>query len=298
MCWTRFGVSSARNERTGVRLSISNLAWAPERDEEVAVLLRRLGVGGVELAPTKVWPRPVEASAREVRDYRRFWESRGIRIVALQALLFGRPDLLLFGSAEGRRDLADYLAGLVRLAAALGAGVLVFGSPKNRQAGSLPAADAERVAIDFFRRVGAVARGAGTAVCLEANPEAYGCDFITRAAQAGRLVEAVGEPGFGLHLDAGGMALCGEPPGPVLRRFGHLTRHFHVSEPHLTVVGEGGADHAAFANALRSVPYAGWVSIEMKQPDDADVLGRLEEALHFTRRAYGDRSGHRRGREP
>ena len=54
---------------------------------------------------------------------------RGVSVVALQALLFGRPDLVLFESPERRSATLDYLEGVLRLASWLGAGPLVFGSP-------------------------------------------------------------------------------------------------------------------------------------------------------------------------
>ena len=48
------------------------------------------GVRGVEIAPTKWRARPFDASADEIAEYRRSWEDRGLRIVSLQSLLFGR----------------------------------------------------------------------------------------------------------------------------------------------------------------------------------------------------------------
>ena len=80
---------------TTVQLAISNLAWSSELEPSVAAMLAAQRVAGIEVAATQVWQRPLAASRREVLDYRRFWTSRGIRIVALQSLLAGRPDLEL-----------------------------------------------------------------------------------------------------------------------------------------------------------------------------------------------------------
>jgi hypothetical protein len=81
-----------------VRLAVSNIAWEPHEDDAVAEVLRREGVSGVEIAPTKWRARPFDASADEIAEYRRSWEDRGLRIVSLQSLLFGRSDLQLFGT--------------------------------------------------------------------------------------------------------------------------------------------------------------------------------------------------------
>ena len=269
-----------------MRLAVSSLAWPPEADAAVAETLRRCRVGGVELAPTKVWPKPLEASEAAVREYRRFWERHGLRVVALQAILFGRPDLTVFEDEAKRAETIDYLAGMCRLAGWLGAGVLVFGSPKNRLVGSLSPAQADTIARDFFTRVGERAAKCDTAVCIEPNPVEYGCDFVTRTEDAARLVAAVNHPGFGLHGDAGGMALSGDSPD-LLTRYGRTLRHFHISEPHLVPIGQGGVDHTALAAALQAGGYKRWVSIEMKPVVDMPLAAAVENAVRLAQRLYG-----------
>ena len=112
-------------------------------------VLRAHGITGIEVAPTKVWPKPLDATDAETVVYRRWWEDRGFRIVAAQSLLFGRPDLTVFGPPEIYRQTLDYLGGIVRLCARLGAEALVFGSPKNRRRGDLSRLAAWPTAVAF-----------------------------------------------------------------------------------------------------------------------------------------------------
>ena len=91
-----------------MRLAVSNIAWPREQDAAVADVLAGLGVSGIEVAPTKIWPKPLEATDADVAAARRFWADRGIEIVAAQALLFGRPGLPLFESAETRQRMRDW----------------------------------------------------------------------------------------------------------------------------------------------------------------------------------------------
>jgi sugar phosphate isomerase/epimerase len=268
-----------------IRLAISNLAWPVEADAAVAGVLKRCGGGGVELAPTKVWPKPLEVSETAAREYRGWWEQHGLRVVALQAILFGRPDLTLFESDEKRAETQAYLAGMCRLAGWLGAEVLVFGSPKNRLIGAMPPAVTGSVAGEFFRRVGEAAAKCGTAVCIEPNPVEYGCDFITCSAEGVRLVERVNHPGFGLHLDAGGMTLSNDP-SELLTRQGRMLRHFHISEPHLQPIGRARVDHAGLAAALRAGGYERWVSIEMKPVPDMAPEEAVESAVRLAQELY------------
>jgi sugar phosphate isomerase/epimerase len=248
-------------------------------------VLCRCEVSGVELAPTKLWPKPLEVTEAEVLSYRRFWEGRSLRVVALQAILFGRSDLTIFENAAKRTKTLEYLDGMCRLAGWLGAAVLVFGSPKNRLVGSMPLAVADAVASEFFWRVGESAAKYGTAVCIEPNPVEYGCDFVTRAAEGARLVELVNNPGFGLHLDSGGMTLSGDPP-ELLARYGPTLRHFHISEPHLQPIAHSPVDHAKLAAALRAGGYGGWVSIEMRPVQGVPPAEAVEAALRLAHQLY------------
>ncbi|XXF80658.1 sugar phosphate isomerase/epimerase [Myxococcaceae bacterium GXIMD 01537] len=270
-----------------MKLAASNIAWAREHDDAVGAMLCELGFAGVEIAPTAVWPQPLQASDDDLRRYRDSWEARGLRIVALQALLFGRMDLAIFGDAAKRQETFDYLAGMIRLGGKLGAGALVFGSPKNRLVGALSPAQVEDIALPFFHGLGQIAAEHGTALCIEPNPTVYACDWVTTSLHGRELVAKVGSPGFCLHLDAGGMTLSQESVDATLEQTMRTARHFHVSEAQLAPIGSGTVEHEAFAAALRRAEYDRWVSVEMRTPTGPEPLKQLRDALAVARRVYG-----------
>jgi len=271
-----------------VRIAISNIAWRADEDLAVRALLASRGIDAVEVAPAKIGPRPAELGADALRRYRDFWAERGIEIVAMQALLFGRSDLTLFGDDAARNELFDYLARIVRLGGALGAKALVFGSPCNRKRGALDEAQAARIGAEFFRRVGEVALEAGTCLCIEPNPPEYGCDWIHNAAQARELVERTAHAGFGLHIDAAALHMAGEDAEQINASAGRM-RHFHASQPHLAPVAAGTVvPHERYAAALRACGGARVVSVEMRQVEATHSnLSHLERALDFVQAIYG-----------
>lgn len=274
-----------------VKPCISNIAWDSAEEPAIARLLADLGVQHVEVAPTKTWPQPLSASDAELDAYRRFWSDHGIQISAMQALLYGREDLVLFQGPAQRRALLQYLRGIFHVGARLGAGPLVFGSPKNRRRGGLPTLDADAIAVEFFAAAGRAAYEAGTVLCIESNPPDYGCDWITTTEEAERLVRAVATPGFALHLDAGGMLLAQEDGAAAIRRYGPSARHFHISEPFLGAVGEGGVDHVALAGELRGIEYDHLVSIEMRHDATRDARTEVTRVLTFLLEVYGAARG-------
>jgi sugar phosphate isomerase/epimerase len=269
-----------------VRLAISNIAWDVSEDDAVGAVLREAGVNAVELAPTKYWPAPCDPNAAAIAEVRRRWEDRGQRIVALQSLLFGRPELSIFGDEAVRRETSAYLERMLRIAAGLGAGPLVFGSPRNRDKGERTFDQAVAEAADFFRPLARLAHDLGTVIGFEPNPAAYACNFANTVAEALAMVEAVDHPGFALHLDIGIMHLNGESPAEAVPKARSRLAHVHVSEPQLAAVPAGVVDHRAAAASLNASDWGGFVSIEMRGGDDGRNVDRARRAITFAREVY------------
>ena len=268
-----------------MKLAVSNIAWPAEQDAAVAGVLKSLGVRGLEVAPTKLFPQPLDAAPADIDGVRGFWQAHGIEVVAAQSLLFGRPELTLFESDETRRETHAYLSHIIQLCAKLGAGPLVFGSPKNRRRGDVPHDEAFAVAVEFFDDLADIAQAEDTCLVFEANPPQYGADFCTTAAGAIDLVSAVNHPNFRLHLDTACMTLAGDPL-PEAFAASPLLQHFHISAPNLDPPSAtDGVDHAAFAKMLRKHRPAGWVSLEMKTVTPFD-LEAFADTIRFVKETY------------
>ena len=267
-------------------LAASNIAWEPAENDAVAKVLLAAGFTGVEIAPTKRWESPIEATKKEIASYKAEWQKRGLKIVALQSLLFGRSDLQLFGNTVVRRALGEYMMGLIEMASGLGATALVFGSPKNRQRKSMPVSEAMGVAAEFFREIGAFAASHGCVVCIEPNPPSYDCDFINTTAEAVALIELIASRGVKVQGDVGAMLSMEEDPATALKSAGGWIGHFHVSEPVLAEIANVGANEAA-ASALRQSKYRGWVSIEMRAASSGSRVEAVARAAGKVASMYG-----------
>ena len=273
-----------------MKVAISAIAWEPHENERICRILRDRNITGVEIAPTKIWPDLAAASDRSIAQCRVWWQEQGLRIVALQSLLYGRPDLNIFGNCDVKRRTLEYLDHGIRIASGLGARVLVFGSPKNRRPGQMEPSAALDGAAEFFSELGARAHAAGVCIGLEPNPEAYGCDFIRTAREARRLVRRVASPGFQLHLDTAILTMNGEDIHAELENSLTNLVHLHISEPMLGVVGEGPVDHAKVHRSIEMLKYPGWISIEMRSGWFPDNTVSVARALDFVIRTYAPAS--------
>lgn len=269
-----------------MKLSVSNIAWRPEEESRVAAYLSEAGVRHVEIAPPRIPAAGDELTPGDVERYRAFWAGYGVTVVAMQALLFGRPDLLVFGPPEVRQATLDHLSRMIRIASDLGASVLVFGSPVNRRVGETGSSDVRRIEKEFFSRLGDEAAAAGVSFCVEPNPVEYGCDYLQTIRNVRELYARVPSEGLGIHIDTGSMTLAGETPGDLEALDSEAIRHVHVSEPGLALTGTGGVDHASFARALHRKEYGGCISIEMRSVADGENLDRVRIAVEYVRRVY------------
>ena len=265
-------------------LSFSHIAWSPEDETRAIEQLLELGVVEMEVAPRRAFGDPMMASEAHVRAVADAYRDQGMRIGSFQALLFGAEGVELFRSPDERDRMKQFLMAVGKVAGWCGAGPMVFGSPKNRLKGELSHADALKQAIPFFREVGDACAEAGSCLVMEANPEAYGADFCTRLEQAAELVASVNSPGFGLHVDAGGLSMSGEDFVPVVRQAAPWIRHVHASQPNLASFADPTREHARLAQVLREISYSGSISIEMRSQPEG--FAAVTQAIQFVQNTY------------
>ena len=271
-----------------MKISISNIAWKNEEEQEVSRIMQTMGLKGVEVVPTRIAHDPTLLEGNALQHYRKFWNDKGITIVALQALLFGKPGLTLFDSDMQLHKTLEHLKKMIDVGNVLGAKVLVFGSPKNRKTRGRPADEVRAIAIPFFRELGQYAARYGMKLCIEPNPPEYDSDFIVTAQEAMALVDAVGSQGFGLHIDTGALVLTGEGCARIVE-YGDAIAHIHVSTPYLRPLTKADeAEQRRCAEALRSIRYSNWVSIEMKADGkQGDNIAIVRDSLELISAIYG-----------
>jgi D-psicose/D-tagatose/L-ribulose 3-epimerase len=267
-----------------MKLAVSNIAWTDAIHDEALAILLKHRVRGVEVAPTRLWPAWQNMSISTAERIRKEFVAAGLEIPAMQSLLYGIPQLNIFGDDTTKSALSTHLERLFPVARALGVRTLVFGSPRNRDRSGLTNSESFTQAVEFFRRVAQHACQHDVILCVEPNPPQYGANFITNWREALALVKAVDTDGFGLHLDTGCIYMNGDDPAEAVRECRDAICHFHVSEPLLADFSSPEIDHQSAARSLRDIDYEGWVSIEMRC--GKTPLTALDGALEFVASAY------------
>lgn len=268
-------------------ISISNIAWDISDEEQAARTMRQLGLGFVDVAPTKYFREPAIEDKASVTAIRSLWKSRGFKIAGMQSLLFARPDLRMFGSREQRQEMVAYLTRIMDVASWLDCTKLVFGSPKNRDTMGRSSREVTDIASDFFQTLGVEAGRRNLLFCVEAAPQAYGGNFLTTTEEVGRAVAAVDHPNIALQWDTGAILLGEENPHALASTFGGFVGHIHLSEPGLEPLGSFSSDAHQEIHAARRIEAGTMVhTIEMKQIGASALDETIYRAVNFAKETY------------
>jgi sugar phosphate isomerase/epimerase len=267
-----------------MKLSLSNIAWNDTDEPKVFKLLQDNKVSGIEIAPTRIWPAWQGANSHHASQIKLAYKKLGFDIPALQAILFDKPNLQLFGDPENQYELLTHIEKVASYAKSFGAKSLVFGSPKNRDRGTLSKAQAFSKGVDFFRRAGEVCMQHGVQLCLEPNPTIYSCNFMTQWQEILDMVNEVSLDGLAVHLDTACISLEGDNIIEAIETCEGKISHFHITEPNLGDFSKPTLDHAVIGKALKKSHYTGWLSVEMRRSENP--LKSVQEAIEKVKNWY------------
>lgn len=251
-----------------MNLSISNIAWGAEHDEEMYQFLMEAGYNGLEIAPTRIFPEAPYDHISEAKDWaQELKETYGLVVPSMQSIWYGHQEKI-FGTKEERRVLIDYTKKAVDFAEAIGCRNLVFGNPRNRDtedvAGNYP------TAIEFFKEIGDYASEHNAVIAIEANPVIYNTHFLNTTEQAVEMAYKSGSEGVKVNIDLGTI-IYNEESIDYLKQIPEFINHVHISEPGLVLI-EKRELHNKLFEILYRIGYERFVSIEMGNKGDLDAV--------------------------
>lgn len=222
------------------------------------------GYTGLEIAPFTISDYVTDISSARRAEVRRQADQAGLEIVGAHWLLAKTEGFYMTSpDAEVRRKTTEYFGHLARFCADLGAGVMVCGSPQQRNL--LPGVthdEAMKYAADVFGAVVPVLEETEVTIALEPLAPSE-TDFMQTADVAVELAEMIGSPQVRLHLDCKAMSSESTPIAELIRRHHAMLAHFHANDANLQGPGFGDVDFMPILEALGEVDYRGWVSVEV-----------------------------------
>ncbi len=203
----------------------------------------------------------------DVAELKRALDDAGLQAIVCGA--FGPDRDLANADPRLRQNAATYVQWLVDAAAELGSAVAA--GPMYSSVGKAHLSTAAEREAEWDRAVSglqALAAYAGQrGVKLAFEPlNRFETDMINVVGQGLALIEDVGSPYLGFHLDTFHMHLEEKDSAAAVRMAGNRLFHFHACENDRGIPGTGQVQWQPIAEALRDIHYEGAVVIESFTP--------------------------------
>lgn len=242
-----------------IKLSISNIGWGADHDNEMYQYLKDVGYQGLEIAPTRIFPNNPYDRLAEAKDWaEKLKTDYGLEISSMQSIWYGRQERI-FGTKEERCLLIDYTKKAILFAEAVGCKNIVFGCPRNRDTDDV--LGNYTIAIDFFREIGDYALEHDTIVAIEPNPVIYNTHFLNTTEQAVEMAYKSNSEGIKVNVDLGTI-IYNEEDINYLKQIPEYINHVHISEPGLKTIEKRDL-HSQTFSLLKKIDYDRYLSIEM-----------------------------------
>jgi D-psicose/D-tagatose/L-ribulose 3-epimerase len=253
-----------------MKFALCNEVLQPLPFEQQCAVAAALGYGGLEVAPFTLAENPMDITDGQAGVYRRMAEDQGLAITGLHWLLVAPAGLSIVSEdVRARDETVRVMQRLVELCSLMGGRYLVHGSPKQRKVppGSTHVAALAR-ARDCFARVASTAHECGLVYCIEPLSTRE-TDLINTVADAARLVDEIGSPGFRTMIDCSAAGQTeSEPVEALMTRWIPTGRiaHVQVNDPNRRGPGQGEMRFAPILQTLMRMQamghYRGVVAVE------------------------------------
>ena len=254
--------------------------------ETAAAITKKAGYAGIEFAPFTVFGSFSAADVKlGIANIKIALSRHDLNFVGFHWLLVDtRPEakpMSLVSPDKSLRDAAlERLKLLLSASGELGGGVLILGSPKQRN--SVPGqsiSEALTALQDGISSLAAYAVDCNSTLLIEALDQGQ-CNVVNTLEEAQGLVNSITSPGVSSMFDFHNCGDEKESWDALIRKYSGVIKHVHINEWDGGPPGSGSSDYAPAFKALKEIAFDKWVSMEIfSTPADAETL--VTDALVF-----------------
>ena len=254
--------------------------------ERTVAYVKETGYDGLEVAPFTMAQYVHDIPASERQRLVKAAAKEDLDILGIHWVFVGPEGVhLTHPDVKVRKNTQQYLESLVNFCGDIGGKVVIFGSPKQR---NLVDGTTYDEAFDHARRI-----VEATLPCCEARDVTI-CfeplthletDFCHTTEQAVDLIRAVDHPNFQLILDTKAMAFEKQSRAELIRQHADILKHYHANDENLNGPGFGEVDFVPIFEALQSIHFDGYVSVEVFNFDPGPER-IAEESLRYMKQCF------------
>lgn len=232
--------------------------------ERTVAYVKETGYDGLEVAPFTLSQYVYNISASDRKKIVQAADNNELEILGIHWVFVGPDNVYLtHPDPEIRAATQKYLEHLVDFCADIGGKVIIFGSPKQRSLlEGVSYSQAFEFARSIFEKTMARCESHDVTICMEPLTHLE-TDFCHTTAQAVDLIKAVDHPNFQLILDTKAMAFESEDRAALIKKYAQYLKHYHANDENLNGPGFGEIDFAPIFDALKSIDFNDYVSVEV-----------------------------------
>jgi sugar phosphate isomerase/epimerase len=255
------------------KYAICNELFGDMTFKDSCSLLQNYGYHGIEIAPFTLFDDPATVTSTQAGEIRRVLEDHDLKFTGFH-WLFLKPEGLHITTPEKavRRRSWDHLKALVELAGQLGGGVLVLGSPKQRNSLGITREQATVNLEEGLRSVAEYTAQRNCTILLE-SLSTNQTDVVNTVAEAEDSIRRIGHSAIQGIFD---FHNCAEEPRSwedLIEGHSSIFKHVHLNEVNGSYPGTGNSDFLPAFRKLAEKGYAGWFSLEIFHiPKDPEMV--------------------------
>ena len=226
-----------------------------------------MGYDGIELALG-------EAADIDVPELDRLLAQYGLSVSCISTgLTYARMGLYMtHPDAQKRDEIVRVFHGWIDLAANHGS-FINMGRSRGFVGEGQTREEAENLFLETMGRVLPYAKEKGVTILIEPINR-YESNFINSLDEATELLDRLQADNVGIMADVFHMNIEDDTiPGSLIRNQKYV-KYIHIADSNRLAPGMGHTDFAAILEALRTVGYDGWLSVEILPARDPDELAR------------------------
>ena len=266
-----------------MKYSISNIAWKPHHNIEVANILKDGGIKHIDVAPLLAVSSLESSYDSQLEDFINFWDEYGISPFAMQSLFYEKKEINFFDSFINVDKMLDYFDAVTSMAKKMSVKSMCLGCPKQRSH------DANIVdpnlVRDFFINLASICASKELILCLEPNSTVYGCNFLTNTDDTASFIRSISMDNLKLNFDTSTILLNDADPGVMFEKHNDIIGHVHISRPYLKPVTRETFNHQELASMIGHSNYDEGITIEMLY-SGANLHKDLAEAIFVLKNFY------------
>jgi len=263
-----------------MRYAICNELFGKLDFKESCLMIVKYGFQGVEIAPFTLFNDLKNVDNKKIRKIKQILKKTGLDFVGFHWLFLSPKGLHITTPDLNIREKSwDHLKRLIDITGELGGGVLVLGSPKQRNAIGISPKEALKYLKEGLSKIAQYAVERNSTILIETLPKKHS-NIINTLEESKQLIRSIDKVSINGMFDFHNCADENIPWSELIENNFDIIQHIHLNGVNGSYPSTKNTNFIPAFMKLAQKNYKGWISLEIfHKPKDPDFV--LSETRNF-----------------